>query len=307
VDDHSYLAHVSIKNTPIDSYKIARDAILVPAVSRLESYCFQGVNWEITNTDDVVIENNEIIGIKILNKLAAIDEAEGYLGLAPYEGLTSHGEALTGTITVKVGDYKINEYALYNKYNKVFPNLNIRYESNNLQSASRIDFYNSEVVMGEPYYSVLTDGTATLEYLISKDGPTGIALTTPIKVSDNDEDFTFNGQWTVAETEAGSIFTKGIKIAQADFGNYKPNKNTAFVANYNSSPREYKVTLYDDDGTTILLETTLNWNDDIGKKLNNQYSQLTFNYKEYDKKDLYPHNRYVFKGWQSSYDFNNKA
>ena len=294
VNDYSRLAHVSIKNTPIDSYDLIRKALILPAITRLESYCFQDVNWEITEVNDVILEGNEIKGIKVLDML---------LNLAPYNGVNSHAEALTGKLVVNVGNYLINEYALYNIYHKEFPNLDIEYISSDIQSASTVKFYNSETIMGEPYYTVLTDGTVDLAYLISKEGPNGIALTTPIKVADNDEVFAFNGQWTVAQTAENSGFTQGQKINQSDFSSYKPKGDTIFTANYSSTPRTYKVTLYDDDGTTILLEEQLEWNQDIGAVLGTTNAELSYNYKEYDT-ETNPYGRYAFAGWLSSYDYN---
>ena len=298
VNDYTRLAHVSIKNTPIDSYGLVRGAVLVPAQTRLESYCFQGVNWEITEVSDVTIENGAITAINILDRL--------HEDLVPYDGVSSHAEALTGNLVVNVGNYTVNEYALYNKYYKIYPNLKITYISTGLQGASTIKFYNSETIMGEPYYTVLTDGTATLDFLISAEGPNGVALTTPIKVADNRFTYAFNGKWTVAETASGSIFTKDAKINQTDFANYTPNRDTSFTANFDSSQRMYKVTLYDDDGETPILEEQLGWEADIGVALAH-YSQLSYNYKPYDKEDSNPHGRYTFKGWQSGYDYTSNS
>lgn len=304
VNDFSEITHISIKGTPVDSYAIARGAVLEPEISKLESYCFQDVEWEITNPEDVIIVDGEITGIKILNKLAAIDEAEGYLGFAP-NGVATHAEALTGKLIVNVGDYRVNEFALYNKYHKVYTNLDITYQTNNIQEASTIKFYNSETIKGEPAYTVLTDGTVDLATLISKDGPNGVAMPTPIKPSTVDYTYAFNGMWTVAETAAGSIFNTGDNIAQADFGNYIPNKNTSFTANYTQSDRLYKVTLYDDDGETILLESELKNGSNIGTSLAD-YPATVYNYKAYDD-EANPHNRYVLKGWITRYDFTNNV
>jgi hypothetical protein len=178
---------------------------------------------------------------------------EGYLGFAP-NGVETHAEALTGKITIDVGDLKINEFTLYNKYHGTYPNLEIEYKSSNKQEAFIIKFYNSETIIGEPYYTVLTDGTVDLATLISKDGPNKIAMTTPIKPPTMNHTYEFNGIWTVAAVASGSSFKVGDKIAQKDFGNYKPNKDISFTANYNEFDRLYNVTLYDEDGETVLLK-----------------------------------------------------
>jgi hypothetical protein len=304
VDDFTKLVHISVKGTPIDSYAIARGSILVPELSRLESYCFQDVEWEITDPADVIIENNEITGIKILNKLAAIGEAPGYLGFAP-NGVATHAEALTGKILVNVGDYTVNEFTLYNKYHGVYPNLEIEYETSNKQEASTIRFYNGESIIGEPYYTVLTDGTVDLATLVSKDGPNKIAMTTPIKPPTVNHTYEFSGVWTVAAVAPGSSLKVGDKIAQKDFGNYKPDKDISFTANYNEFDRLYNVTLYDEDGETVLLKTQLKNNSDIGKSLINEPITV-FNYKPLQDESN-PHNRYSLAGWISRYDFTNNT
>ena len=298
VNDYSRLAHVSIKNTPINSYEIVRKTLLIPFQTRLESYCFQGVDWEITDANDVEIVNGEIISIKALEKLNNT--------LAPYDGIHSHAEALTGKLVVNVGDYTVNEYQLYNRYHKIYPNLEIEYISSGVQSASTISFYNGETMIGDPYYSVLTDGTAKLDYLISAEGPAGITLATPVKVSTSTDVFTFSGTWVVSASQDSSI-PVGTEILQSNFGNYIPKGDISFTAKFNRADRMYKVKLYDDDGSTVLLEKELPWNADIGERLNNTDYQLTYNYKPYEDKENYPHNRYKFVGWRSGADYNNQA
>jgi hypothetical protein len=130
----------------------------------------------------------------------------------------------------------------------------------------------------------LTDGTETLAYLVSDEGPNGKAISAPIKISDNDEDFTFNNMWTIAAMEDNNTlsgYNVGDKINQNDFVNLTPKGDISFTANYTSSDRKYKVTLYDEDGTTVLVETTLKWNDNIGEGLS-EYSESYYNYKPYD-------------------------
>ena len=299
VNDYTRLVHISVKNTPIDSYGLAHGAILAPAVTRLESYCFQDVNWEITDVADVTIENNEIIAINILERLSN--------DLVPYDGINSHAEALTGNLIINVGNYNINEYALYNKYYKIYPNLNITYISTGLQNASMIKFYNSETIIGEPYYTVLTDGTETLAKLISAEGPNGVALTAPIKMADKQYNYYFDNLWTVAEAEEGSILEVGKKYNQNDFDKYIPNKNITFVANFSTTPTLYDVILYDSDGVTKIIDTKLTWHDNLVEEVSKNYPyQLYYNHKEYvenpeDNESMFK--RYALKGWQSKEDF----
>ena len=296
VNDYSGLTHVCIKDTPIDSYNLLREALIAPAITKLESYCFQNINWKITNLNDVELDGDQIVAIKALDKLHALKPYEGILG--------GHEEALSGNIEVNVGDYKVDEFALYNKYHNIYPNVNITYVTSQLQKAHTVSFYNTETLVGDPYYSVLTNGTQDLETLIGTDGPNGSAntLPTPVKVPDNDEVFTFNGKWTVAAS-TDDAFEVGETISQTDFKGKYPKGDISVTANYSSSPRKYNITLYDDDATTILVQTTLPWGANIGTALADDY-HLTYNYKPYEYGAQYPHNRYVFKGWRSSYDHN---
>jgi hypothetical protein len=292
-NDYSKLIHINVRNTPIDTYTMAKEAFK----SRLESYCFHGVDWEITNPADVTIEDGKIVKINILEDLQT---------RRPYDGIREHSEALTGKLVVNVGNYIIDEYVLYNIYNKIYPNLTIEYISTELKPASIIKFYNSETIIGEPYYQVLTNGTVSLEDLVSVEGPNGIAITTPIKAPTNTEVFTFNGQWTVAATDPDSGFTLNAKIQQSNFATLIPKGDVSFTANYFSAPRKYAVSLFDDDGSTLLLSKELEWENNIGEFLKDNV-ELTYNYKAYDKNDINPHGRYTFKGWQNANDYNNKS
>lgn len=296
VNDYTRLLHVSIKNTPIDSYAIAHGAVLEPAISRLATYCFQDVEWNITDPADVVIEDGAITGIKILD---ALNE------LKIYEGLASKSDALTGKLTVNVGNYTVNEYAMYQKYNKIYPNLAITYVTTGLQSAAIIKFYSSETVLGEPHFQVLTDGSQNLEFLVSADGPNGQKMSTPQKPQTNTEVFTFAEQWKVAEVSSGSSFTVGQTIGTSQFSQIKPNVSMSLTAVYTSAPRQYNVTLYDDDGVTVLLAEKLTWDADIGTSLDSYY-QLTYNYKPYSD-ETNPYLQYYFTGWRSGADYNIEA
>ena len=70
--------------------------------------------------------------------------------------------------------------------------------------------------------------------------------------------------------------TVGTVIKQDDFKNYIPNGDISFTASFNSAKRLYKVKLYDDDGSAILLEAELPWDADIGAKLSGDHYQLTY-------------------------------
>ena len=295
-NDYSKLLRANIRNTPIDTFTLAKESLK----NNLFEYCLQDINWTISNSEDFILSENgkELLGLKILSDIPKV----GLRSISIYsedDNLTEK-TALTGTIIVEANNLIVNEYALYNQYQSIFPNVIIIYHSTNLKPASSIQFYNTEEIIGQPYYSVLTDGTASLEQLTGKDGPLKEPLSNPNKQSTNEKDFTFSGVWYVAESNDSQI-PEGTKINASDFNNYMPKGNLKLTATFVSSDRYYEVTLYDYD-ETILVSDLLTWNEDIGEALL-QYTASYYNYREYDGSK--EHYRYAFKGWQSEYDFKN--
>lgn len=297
VNDFTYLDTLNINNVPlVDTYTMAKVALK----HNLDKYSLQGVEWKITEADDLEVVDGKIVGIKVL---------DGLLNKAPVSGITRE-ESLTGTLIVdntNSGNYVIDEFEMYQKYHKVFPDLEITYLSSNLRKASFIKFYSTETISGDPSYTVLTNGTQNLEFLTSIEGPNGIMLAEPLKPQTNDTVYTFSGSWKVAETETNSGVQLNDIIKQEDFANYTLTGATSFVAIYDSAPRLYSVTLYDDDGSVITATTTgssytlpakLQWNQDIGNTLS-AFGQLNYNYKPYDSEEM----QYYFVGWRSYADY----
>jgi hypothetical protein len=105
----------------------------------------------------------------------------------------------------------VDEYALYEKYAKVFPNVEIQFSDDVTLSpaAASIKFY-TDKNKSDVYYSVKgkTDGSQTLESLTSTSGPTGIAMPEPIKPSTNRETFTFVSWKNCANDEDVSLETE---------------------------------------------------------------------------------------------------
>lgn len=291
VNDFTYLDTLNINNVPlVDTYTMAKVALN----HNLDKYSLQGVNWKITEAEDLVVEDGAVTGIKVL---------DGLLNKAPVSG-TTREESLTGTLVVdntNSGNYIIDEFVLYQKYHKIFPDLEITYLSSSLKPASFIKFYSTETVSGDPSYAVLTNGTQNLQFLTSVEGPNGTKLAEPLKPQTNDTVYTFTGIWKVAETATGSGLSVGDEISEADFGTCVPTGAVSFVATYTSTPRKYKVTFYDDDGTTKLIEASLTWNANIGKSLVNN-GELTWNYKPYSDENN-PYVQYFFTGWRSASDY----
>lgn len=191
VNNYTKLANISLKGIPlVDTYKIARGALFA-SVLNLETYCFQDVNWVLDNEDDFTYSNSgNISGIRALDIL--------HSSLAPYKDVKTESEALTGTLTVALVGKTVNEFEIYQNYHSIYPNLKIVYADGvSVQPASEIKFYNLETITDstEPYYTVLSNGEYTLEFLTSEDGPAKATLQPPVKVPSATESFTFAHAW----------------------------------------------------------------------------------------------------------------
>jgi hypothetical protein len=296
VNDFTQLLQISIKGTPeIDSYTIVRDAVVNRDAFNLEYYCFQDFTWEIVNANELTYgENGEISGIKVLDVLK--DKVNTYDSIP-------RAEALMGTIVVNVENTTANEFDIYQKYHSIYPNVTIQYgENTSTNKAPTINFYNTEDVAEgtKAYYSVLSNGSYTLAYLTSIEGPAGAALSAPQKLSTNDTDYTFSGSWKVAHSKDPSISEETI-IAEENFKNIIPKGDLDLVPIFTPSERKYEIILYDYN-ETVLFTASLGYGVDIGEALK-QEPRSYYNYRAYDgSKENY---RYEFKGWQSEYDFFN--
>lgn len=177
VNDYSTLEEAVIIDTPlIDSYEMATNA------KNLESYCFKGVNWEITKNDEQYCRRApEEIGENDDNKTYyeyVNSTYQKYTGSYPssktlYEKVvllegneihsipvldylltksvadnyaSSSDQALTGTLTLKVPGATVSEFELYQKYHSKYPDLKIEYDTENMTVIPGyfINFYNIE-------------------------------------------------------------------------------------------------------------------------------------------------------------------
>jgi hypothetical protein len=151
----------------------------------------------------------------------------------------THAEALSGKITINV-TASVDEYEIYNKYNKHYPNIEIEYGENvTRKEAYKINFYNVETITveTEPYYSVLTNGEMTLAELTSATGPTGAALKDPVKMSTNTEIYTFEQMWKDEDNNYYQV---------SNFNTIIPNKNLHLTPVFKSSTRWYVVKFIED-------------------------------------------------------------
>lgn len=200
-NDYSKLTHIYCAGVPgIDTYAIARGAIIENPVLVLESYCFKDINWVIDDPNDFEYsDNGNVEGIKVLDIM--LSSLRNYSNPETGYVTKSREEALTGTITINIANKTINEFDIYQKYHFNYPNLTIKYGDNakeNLQAASTINFYNIEEITEatESYYTVLSNGEYTLTYLTSQDtSPAGSALQPPVKIPEPETSYTFTNIW----------------------------------------------------------------------------------------------------------------
>ena len=217
--------------------------------NKITNYCFNDIIWNVPlSEEDIDIDNGKIIVLE--NLLETNENGEKLKG---YVEVPNQTLALTGKIIIDLTNMpegkKLDEYAIYAKYKKEFPNLEIEYQnanSNNLIMAKTITFYNDYNTETNQYrdiiYQVKTDGTKPLSFLTSTSGPTGVAIGTPTKESDKVYDYYWNNTW---KDETGKIYTNENMLKET------PTENKSFVAQYDNPKRRYTIVLRDYDGTDI--------------------------------------------------------
>ncbi len=217
-----------------------------------------------------------------------------------------HSEALTGTLTIDLlcedgSKPSVNEFDIYYRYNKIYPNLTIKYGDNITgEKAYSIAFYRTDIDnMTDgvtPDYVVMTNGSKTLADLTGENSPAGEPLFTPTKASTNTERYEFADIWIDYDT--------GTEYAVADFGTITPAKNLKLAPKFNTHIRYYTAQFFDHDGTEVEALHDLQWNEYLGVETAG-LAKVHFIYR--DDSELGEHERYVLKGWQTEKSFNNPS
>ena len=316
MDDEIYntITNLYIINCPeLDQYTY--QFVKRPQINR---YQLNEVNWKITSTgetyqltDDFVLTNGEVTGIIALDNLNDNNTA-------PKQGITT-ATALTGTLTIDV-PCAIDEFTIYKKYIKTYPNLIISYGPNvgaGRDPAVELLFLTNEN-SNEQYYRVLGSGDGdgdTIAKLISDQGPLGLAMGIPNKESTESQNFAFTGYWIHKKVVDGVItstkyyvpgyFAEGAVIEEGaiSFENIIPTESMTFYPEYIVSTRQYNVKFYDYDGTVILQDGKEYWPVNYNTIYNGPIEN--FNYR--DSSSL-PNSkmRWAFQGW-SKYKYSDGA
>lgn len=284
------LLNVSIKNCPaFDPYSY-RLALKAPC----NRYVFNDFIWTITEStaDHFDIQNGEVVGIKVLDKLLTAQPQQGY----------STSTALIGKIVIDV-DCTVDEYTLYEKYAKQYPNLIIDYTNkvSGLNPAVEIIFMAGDNENSAIHYRVLGsgDGDVSIAELASADGPTGAAITDPSKGDTSENTFTFTGYWTY---NGNKYYFDGMENADGTaipFSTVKPTTDMTFIPVFLSETRKHEIKFYNYDGEVILQ----NGKDTFGVPYGQTYKQAggpLVNYYYKDSSDLAIDKRYSFQGWSTA-------
>ena len=152
----------------------------------------------------------------------------------------SRADSLTGVLTINLlcdDDSKpsVNQFDIYNRYNKIFPNLTLQY-GNNITGvqAHRIEFYRTDIdnMTNDvtPDYVVLTDGAKSLATLTGNNSPAGEPLFIPSKAETNTHKYEFSGYWVVYAPDDMTIHK--TKYSVADFETIIPTRDLKFTPEF---------------------------------------------------------------------------
>lgn len=302
---YSSIKQAYVNNCPaLDpyTYRFAKSASLT-------NYQFTDVNWKIDSTteDDFITDvNGEVVAFAALENLT--DNNTG-----PKLGTTTV-TALTGKLIVDKA-CKIDEYKIYKKYAKVYPNLVFEYTENvgaNFNPAVELIFWTNEDAE-EQYYRVLGSGDTTgddahsIGHLISANGPLGIAMGTPHKESSTSHNYRFTGYWIHEKNNVQTKyynptdFEEGATIdpSATSFNDIIPEEDMEFYPEYVTTNRQYKVRFCDWAGNVILQDGKEEWLVDYNTTYVAANGPMTnFHYR--DSSQLQDHMRWAFQGWSKN-------
>lgn len=311
IDNQPYLTTVEFDEIPImskihlnnvggyNSYPLAKKSF--ENDKNTVTYYFTNVNWII----DDFAEGENVKSIPILDSLINVNS------FLPEAG-QKRATALTGIITLK-GNIHVDEFAIYEKYKKEFPNIEFRYdigESGSLNPAVNITFMNLDKNSenNTVCYEVKASGNQTganLAKLVSDESPSGKKLGIPKKDSTDKNSFEFTGYWNQggAQKYYNPAFFEGNNVnhpsGAISFESIIPLNDMTFYPEYRTVPNIYEITFYDPDGNVIPQEVTPGGNlvNSWEVQHGNYYNGPIKNYYYKDDSGLGEEETYFFKGW----------
>ena len=276
------LNNIYISNCPIvDTYDLI-------SKSNILKYYLDGINWEITDNS---LENGALVKIDVLDKLLEKATPE----------TSDTRTSLTGNIVINLGDkaYTVDEFAIYNKYNRKFPNLKITYQGNvTVTPAIKITFMESDSLESDVLFEVLTDGSYKMEDLVAETGPAGAAIDIPVKDQTIYHTFSWNLtaddlDWRKSTEQESAGITHEALLAST------PTENVIYLPIFTPVERLYNVTFRDWDGADITEDLGIQKQVPYNTVINSNNAKLKYIYRE-------PRNaesRYDFQGWISPEDY----
>ena len=293
-DTEKGIKYIQVQNSPaFDEYSYN-----IALLANLQQYVFIDFTWTISDTDlnkhFIIDENNKVTGIKVVERLMAAQPKTNYTTIT----------ALDGTIVVDV-NCNIDEYAIYQKYSRTYPNLVIEYTDKvtDLNPAVELIFKASESDNATTHYRVLGSGEAddvSIGFLISADGPTGAAITDPSKSDTSEHTYEFTGYWK--DASGNKYYVDGLEnpIPTAkNFNSVFPTSDMIFYPEFIEETKKHEIKFFDYDGNVILQ----NGKETFGVPYGSTYKAAggplgNFYYKS--DSDLPEDKRYAFKGWTTS-------
>jgi hypothetical protein len=235
---------LSVKNCPaMDPYSYR----IVLGEAPVTNYIFTDFNWTVDTVEGLhVDESGKVDGITVVDKL---------MTKIPEGGTPA--AAFIGNITVDI-DCNVDEFEIYNKYCKTYPNLIINYTNNvtGLDPAVILTFMTGNEEGSVVHYRVLGSGEAdgaTIGELISANGPLGVAMTTPMRQPTTSETYTFTGYWidqNGARYYQPEIVTEPAE-GEHNFNSFVPTSSLTLYPEFITDVRGYEVVFKDYDGNII--------------------------------------------------------
>ena len=270
-DSTASLNTLNLEGVPkLNSYPLAK-AVFVDGFNPNDSgqstkyFRMLDINWTINENslNNGKLEKIDILDNLLNTKISAVNNAE-------------KKTALSGIITIDIEGAIVDEYKIYEKYNKAFPNLTIQYSDKvTLTRAISIKFMRLEegAENNTVFYQTFapTGNTEnTLQFLTSADGPNGSALGIPAKDATVENTYTFK-EW-----------------ANVDMS-IKPTVDMVIYPIYTPVPRYYQINFFNYDNTVV-------W----GESLPYGAKYTINNYAYRDSGTLPENERYEFIGWTTT-------
>ena len=312
---YSTIKNLSVVNCPaMDNYtyKFAKQ-------EQISRYLLGDFTWNIRSIgegynleEDFILDDNGYV-----EKLVVLENLMK-TGTLPMTGHTTK-TALNGNINIDV-DCSIDEFDLYKRYIKTYPNLTFNFTNNvsNLIPAIKLIFYANNEDGAEIHYKVLASGsgnTSSIAKLTSTEGPLGVAITAPYKDNTTSHIYTFTKYWIYTDSNNNIYkyylpidFPDSSKVEEGaiSFDAIIPTEDMSFYPEFIEEKRKYNVKFYNWDDSIIKQETASGDLIEVWPVIyDTVYNGPIKNFYYRDSSDLADEYRWSFKGW-SPYKYGDK-